>query len=190
MLETRDTSAATNRRLAMLAGILAMTVIVAASNFLVQIQINDWLTWGAVTYPVAFLVTDLTNRTLGPAAARRVIYVGFVFAVGLSAWLATPRIAVASGSAFLLAQLLDVYIFDRLRRGAWWRAPIVSSTVGSALDTALFFSLAFVGTGVPWITLGIGDFGVKMAVAGVMLIPFRAFIAHSHLVYDARRSGA
>jgi len=189
MAETQKTPVQMNRRLAMLAGILAMTVVVTASNFLVEIQINDWLTWGAMTYPVSFLVTDLTNRTLGPAAARRMIYFGFVFAVILSTWLANPRIAFASGSAFLLAQLLDVYIFDRLRRAAWWRAPIVSSTAGSALDTALFFSLAFAGTAVPWVTLAIGDFGVKMAVAGAMLIPFRAFIAYSHMVYSARRSG-
>ena len=164
-------------RRGVLLGIAAMAVIVTASNVLVQYPINDWLTWGALTYPVAFLVTDLVNRTLGPAAARRVIYVGFAFAVVLSILLATPRIALASGSAFLVAQLLDVFVFDRLRHRTWWQAPLVSSTFGSAVDTALFFSLAFAGTTVPWVTLGLGDFAVKMALALLMLIPFRALMS-------------
>ena len=159
-------------------GVIAMAIIVTASNFLVQFPINDWLTWGALTYPVAFLVTDLTNRSLGPAAARRVIYVGFVLAVLLSILLATPRIALASGSAFLAAQLLDVFVFNRLRRRVWWQAPLASSTLGSALDTALFFSLAFAFTPVPWVTLAIGDFWVKLAMAGLMLVPFRALMAY------------
>ena len=154
-------------------GVAAMTAIVAVSNYAVQFPINDWLTWGAFVYPIAFLVTDLTNRTLGPRAARLVIIAGFVLAVILSIWLATPRIAVASGTAFLIAQLLDVAVFDRLRAASWWRAPLASSTLGSAVDTALFFSIAFAGTGLPWITWALGDFGVKMAMAGAMLIPFR-----------------
>ena len=157
-------------------GVVAMTVIVAASNLLVQYPINPWLTWGAFTYPVAFLVTDLTNRALGPATARRVVYVGFAVGVVLSIALATPRIAAASGAAFLTAQLLDVQIFNRLRDKAWWCAPFVSSSLASALDTALFFSLAFAGTTVPWVTLGLGDYGVKLAMATVMLIPFRALM--------------
>lgn len=155
------------------AGIAAMVGIVALSNYAVQFPINDWLTWGALTYPVAFLVTDLTNRSLGPKAARVVICAGFALAVVLSVWLATPRIAVASGTAFLAAQLLDVAVFNRLREGAWWRAPLVSSTLGSIVDTALFFSIAFAATGLPWITWAIGDFGVKMAMAALMLLPFR-----------------
>jgi len=155
------------------AGVIAMVAIVALSNYAVQFPINDWLTWGALTYPIAFLVTDLTNRTLGPKAARQVIYAGFALAVLLSIWLATPRIAVASGSAFLVAQLLDVAVFNRLRAGAWWRAPLVSSTLGSIVDTLLFFSLAFAGSGLPWITWALGDFGVKMAMAALMLLPFR-----------------
>jgi hypothetical protein len=155
------------------AGIIAMVVIVALSNYVVQFPINDWQTWGALTYPVAFLVTDLTNRTLGPRAARQVIYAGFALAVVLSAWLATPRIAIASGSAFLVAQLLDVAVFNRLRAGAWWRAPLVSSTLGSVVDTVLFFSIAFAGSGLPWVTWALGDFGAKMAMAGIMLLPFR-----------------
>ncbi|HEY9538243.1 MAG TPA: queuosine precursor transporter [Kiloniellaceae bacterium] len=155
------------------AGIAAMVVVVALSNYAVQFAINDWLTWGAFTYPAAFLVTDLTNRTLGPTAARRVIYAGFALAVVLSIWLATPRIAIASGTAFLVAQLLDVAIFNRLRAGAWWRAPLVSSAIGSVVDTALFFSIAFAGSGLPWVTWALGDYGVKMAMAAVMLLPFR-----------------
>jgi len=107
-------------------GVAAMTVIVTGSNIAVQFPINDWLTWGALTYPVSFLVTDLTNRALGPAKARRVVYAGFAVAIALSIFLATWRIALASGTAFLLAQLLDIAIFDRLRRAAWWRAPFVS----------------------------------------------------------------
>ena len=158
-------------------GVAAMTVIVAASNVLVQYPINDWLTWGAFTYPVAFLVTDLTNRALGAAKARQVVYAGFALAVVLSIVLATPRIAIASGLAFLVAQLLDVYIFDRMRRTArWWTPPLVSSSIASAVDTALFFSVAFVGTGVPWVTLGLGDYAVKLALALAMLIPFRALM--------------
>ena len=160
-------------------GVVAMAIIVAASNVLVQYPINDWLTWGALSYPIAFLVTDLTNRTLGPAAARRVIFVGFALAVILSLWLATPRIALASGSAFLVAQLLDVIVFNKLRDQSWWQAPLISSSIASAVDTALFFSLAFAGTVVPWVTLAIGDYGVKLALALLMLIPFRAFITFS-----------
>jgi len=161
----------------MAAGVVAMTVIVTASNFLVQYPINDWLTWGALTYPVAFLVTDLTNRKLGARAARRVVYVGFALAVILSTILATPRIAMASGSAFLVAQLLDIFVFNRLRRARWWQAPLVSSTLGSIVDTALFFSLAFAGTSIPWVTLAFGDLGVKLVMALLMLIPFRMLLS-------------
>ena len=153
--------------------LVAMAGLVALSNVLVQYPINDWLTWGAFTYPICFLVTDLTNRMHGAATARRVVYVGFAAAVVLSIVLATPRIAVASGLAFLVAQLLDVTVFDRMRRRAWWQAPLVSSMLGSAVDTALFFSVAFYGTDVPWITLGIGDFLWKVAFALALLIPFR-----------------
>jgi uncharacterized PurR-regulated membrane protein YhhQ (DUF165 family) len=156
--------------------VAAMAAVVAASNYFVQIPINDWLTWGAFTYPVSFLVTDLTNRIYGPARARRVVYVGFALAVVLSIWLATPRIALASGFAFLFAQLTDVYVFDRLRRLPWWQAPLISSLLASTLDTALFFSLAFAGLGLPWVTWALGDLGVKVLVAGMMLIPFRVLM--------------
>ena len=161
----------------LLPSIAAMAAIVLASNILVQYPLTafglgDVLTYGAFTYPFAFLVTDLTNRWFGPAKARLVILVGFAVAVALSLWLADARIAVASGAAFLTAQMLDVTVFNRLRAGSWWRAPLVSSTVGSALDTALFFSLAFAGTDVPWVTLALGDFAVKMAMALAALVPY------------------
>jgi uncharacterized PurR-regulated membrane protein YhhQ (DUF165 family) len=154
-------------------GVAAMAVIVTTANITVQYPINDWLTWGAFTYPVSFLVTDLCNRAMGPRSTRQVVYAGFVVAVVLSAILATPRIAIASGSAFLVAQMLDVQIFDRLRRSRlWWTPPLVSSSIASAVDTALFFSVAFAGTEVPWVTLAIGDYFVKLGIALLMLIPF------------------
>ncbi len=189
---------------------LAMCAVVACSNVLVQFpvaaklgQINlaDILTWGAFTYPFAFLVNDLTNRTLGPAMARRVVVVGFVLAVLLSVLLASPRIAIASGTAFLVAQLLDVGIFDRLRSHAWWKAPAVSSLIGSALDTILFFSLAFaasfavLGANDPfaiesapilgvmsseaprWMSWALGDFGVKLLIAAIALVPYRVILS-------------
>lgn len=160
----------------LVAGVIAMAVVVTTSNFLVQYAINDWLTWAAFTYPVAFLVTDASNRFAGTKTARTVVLVGFACAVLLSIYFASPRIALASGTAFLVAQLLDVSIFDYLRAQKWWRAPVISSLVGSAVDTALFFSIAFVGTGVPWVTLGFGDFGVKVLMALLLLIPFRALL--------------
>lgn len=154
-------------------GCFAMVVVVVASNVLVQYPINDWLTYGAFTYPIAFLVTDVTNRYLGARRARQVVLVGFALAVLASIWLATPRIAIASGTAFLCAQLLDVSIFDRLRHQSWWHAPLASSILGSVVDTVLFFSIAFVGTEVPWVTLAAGDLMVKLGVALTLLIPYR-----------------
>jgi queuosine precursor transporter len=156
--------------------VLAMVVVVAGSNVAVQYPINDWLTWGALTYPVAFLVTDLTNRRYGPAEARRVASVGFALAVLLSIALAGPRIALASGTAFLTAQLLDISVFNWLRRLAWWEAPLISSGIASIWDTAVFFFLAFAGTGLPWVTWGLGDLGVKFAMALLLLLPFRALM--------------
>ena len=163
--------------LRLLPSIAAMAVIVVASNILVQYPftafgLGDILTWGAFSYPFAFLVTDLTNRWFGPAKTRLVVCVGFALAVVLSLVFADPRIALASGSAFLSAQLLDVTVFNRLRAGSWWRAPLVSSSVGSALDTAVFFSLAFAGTGLPWQTWALGDFAVKMLIALASLLPY------------------
>lgn len=162
------------RRLALAAA--AMALVVTASNVLVRYPINDWLTWGALSYPFAFLVTDLTNRRFGPGAARRVVGTGFACAVALSVWLATPRIAAASGSAFLVAQLADVHVFDRLRHARWWQAPLASSALGSTLDTALFFSLAFAGTGLPWTTWALGDLAVKAGFALALLVPFRLLL--------------
>ena len=169
------------------AGVVAMAVVVAVSNYLVQFQINDWLTWASFSYPVAFLVTDLINRRLGPSQARRVVYVGFACGVALSLLASTPRIALASGTAFLLAQLADVWLYNRLRGLAtWWQTPLISSTVASVLDTVLFFSLAFAFTEVPWVTLAIGDYGAKVAVACAMLIPFRLLMGER----DLGRTGA
>lgn len=192
-------------------GVIAMAAIVLASNILVQFLFGQWLTWGAFTYPLAFLVTDLMNRAYGPAAARRVVFAGFVTGVlcsligtqiiGEYGPLVTWRIALGSGLAFLTAQLLDVAIFDRLRDGRWWRAPLVSTLVGSSVDTALFFTLAFsaalvwiepandvswanealpllgVGPVLPlWISLALADWGVKLGLALLALVPFRLII--------------
>ena len=170
---------------------LAMVVVVVASNILVHFQINDWLTWGAFTFPFAFLVTDLSNRAFGPAKAARVVLVGFVVGIAMSAvfsdWVPfeAPNIlsqvailtAVASGSAFLSGQFLDIAIFQDLRRMAWWMAPLVSSAVSSALDTLVFFYLLFAvffpEWGLNWFQLGIGDYGVKALMALSLLAPYR-----------------
>ncbi|MEX0583717.1 MAG: queuosine precursor transporter [Sneathiella sp.] len=164
------------QRLFLLAGILAMAGIVTASNILVEYPVNDWFTWGALSYPVAFLVTDITNRTLGVRLAREVVFIGFIVAVIMSILVASPRIAVASGTAFLIAQLLDVTIFDRLRRQSWWKAPVASSIIASFVDTVIFFVLAFAGTGLPWHTWAIGDYGAKLIMVAVLILPFRGLI--------------
>ena len=157
--------------LSLLLPIVAMMAVIGVSNVAVQHAINDWLTWGAFTYPLAFLVTDLTNRAWGPGRARTVAYVGFPFGIGLSIVLAVAadiplwegvRVALASGFAFICAQLFDIALFHRLRRGLWWRAPLVSSLSASAIDTAIFFSAAFALTGLPWVTWALGDFGIKV----------------------------
>ena len=175
--------------------VVAMALVVVASNILVQYPfelfgLGDYLTWGAFTYPVAFLVTDLTNRRYGPRVARQLVVVGFALAVVLSIWLATLRIAMASGTAFLVGQLLDITLFNRLRRQAWWRAPFVGTVIGSVLDTALFFSLAFAGdpdmsglvnlfgTDVMfWQSLVVFDFTVKMLIALIALLPYGALMS-------------
>jgi uncharacterized PurR-regulated membrane protein YhhQ (DUF165 family) len=159
-----------------LLAVLAMGAVVVGSNVLVQYPINRWLTWGAISYPVAFLVADLLNRRFGPAAARKVAYVGFMAALVVSVWVATPRHALASGLAFLFAQLVDIQVFDRLRHQRWWRAPLLGGVAGATLDTCVFFSVAFAGTEVPWMALLIGDLGVKLAVNVTMLAPFRALM--------------
>jgi len=159
-------------------GAIAMAIIVYASNRLVEIPVNDWLTWGAFTYPFAFLVTDVVNRRAGPGAALRVVTVGFALGVALSLLGADLRIAIASGAAFLIAQSLDVQIFDRLRAHRWWIAPGVSSTLGSVLDTLLFFGIAFAGTGLPWGQWALGDLAVKLVMVWVALLPYRWLVGH------------
>ena len=154
-----------------------MATVVLASNILVQFPINDWLTWGAVTYPVAFLVSELMNRAHGPQAARRVAWVGFAVAVAASLALAPVRIAAASGTAFLLSQWLDIGIFDRLRSGRWWRAPLAATLLAAVLDTAVFWSIAFAGTGGPWLTWALGDLAVKLVLGIALLLPFRLLMA-------------
>ena len=188
-------------------GVIAMAIIVVASNILVQYPLGNWLTWGAITYPFAFLVTDVMNRVYGAASARRVVLAGFVIGVACSLIAAgmdktTLRIAIASGTAFLLAQILDISVFNALRGdGQWWKAPLVSSFLGSALDTALFFSIAFaaqfsfidpadnvawanevvpligIGPGAPlWASLATADWMMKMLLALLALVPFRLIV--------------
>ncbi len=154
--------------------VAAMAIIVGASNYLVQIPINDWLTWGALTYPLAFLINDLVNRFYGASMARKVVYVGFAVGVALSLSVETidTRISIASGTAFLIAQLLDVSIFDKFRQSSWWIAPSISSAISTIVDTFLFFGIAFAGTQVPWVQLAIGDLGVKWAMAVLSIIVY------------------
>lgn len=198
----------------LIAGVIAMAVVVTASNILVQIPLGAYLTWGALTYPFAFLVTDLTNRLAGPAAARRVVLVGFAVGVvcsfvgtqvmGEFGPLVTLRIAIGSGVAFLCAQLLDIAVFNRLRQGNWWRAPLVSTLVSSSVDTALFFTIAFsatltvlepandvswatgatpllgLGPEAPfWVSLALADWTVKLLLAILALVPFRLAVARA-----------
>lgn len=200
---------------------LLMTAVVVASNFLVQYPVNgvlaginlaDLLTFGAFTYPVAFLVTDLTNRQFGPKIARRVVFVGFIAGVLLSILLATPRIAVASGSAFLVGQLLDIFVFNRLRQQSWWKAPLMGSLIGSVLDTVIFFSISFapvfgfigpnddfaiaaapvlgvLSAEAPrWISWAIADFGVKMLIGVIMLLPYGALMSVLRPMPQAERT--
>lgn len=161
--------------------ILAMLVVITSSNYLVQFPINDWLTWGAFTFPVAFLVTDLTNRAVGATAARRVAWAGFAIAVLVSLALAPWRIAVASGVAFILGQLLDIVAFNKLRTLSWWKAPLIGSIVASVVDTGIFFFLAFAGSDMDWLMLAAGDLGIKWLMAAVLLAPYRAMLPRLQL---------
>jgi len=156
--------------------VLAMGTVVAGSNVLVLYPINDWLTWGAFSYPLAFLVSNLINRRFGPRAARKVAWTGFAVAVLVSIWIATPRIAAASCTAFICSQLLDITVFDRLRQGHWWRAPSVATTCSATLDTAIFWTIAFAGLPLPWLGWMTGDWLVKLSVGVVLLAPFRALL--------------
>ena len=158
-------------------GVLAMAIVVAVSNVAVGYPINDWITWGALTYPVAFLVTDVMNRSFGASNARKVVYGGFLVGVVLSIWLADVRIALASGTAFLTAQLIDIFVFNRISKKTWWQAPFISSSLSSAIDTVLFFSIAFIGSGLPWVSWAVGDYAVKLAMAILLLVPFKIVIS-------------
>ena len=165
-----------------------MGTIVLLSNYLVQFPINYYglnevLTYGAFSYPIAFLITDLANRSFGKLVARKIVYLGFLIGIGFTVLFSTNfadlisiRIAIGSGIAFLTAQLIDVQIFDNLRKKNWFIAPLTSSMVGSTVDTLLFFSISFYGTSVPWFTLALGDLAVKIFVALIMLIPFRLLL--------------
>ena len=165
-----------------------MGVVVLSSNYLVQFPINYYgleeiLTYGAFSYPIAFLITDLANRSYGKLVARKIVYVGFVVGITFTLLFSTNfadlisiRIAIGSGTAFMIAQLLDVQIFDKLRKKKWFVAPLTSSFMGSTVDTFLFFSISFYATGIPWITLSLGDLSVKFFVALIMLIPFRLLL--------------
>ncbi len=155
---------------------LAMSAIVLVSNLLVQFPINPWLTWGAFSYPVAYFVTDVCNGTSGPSAARRVAWVGFAVGLILSAIFAPLRIALASGTAFIVSQLLDVSIFNRLRQKTWWQAPLFGSAAASIVDTSLFFSIAFAGSAIAWLPLAAGDLGVKLFMALALLPPYRLLV--------------
>ena len=170
--------------------VFLMASTVALSNYLVQFPINyfdleNFLTYGAFSYPIAFLITDLSNRRYGKASAKKIVYVGFLLGIFLTLYFSTNfsdlisiRIVIGSGAAFLTAQLIDVNIFDKLRKKKWFIAPLTSSFVGSVIDTFLFFSIAFYGTGINWFTLSIGDLLVKIAIALIMLIPFKILLKH------------
>jgi len=158
--------------------VIAMACVVVLSNWAVQYPINEWLTWGAFTYPVVFLVTDLTNRTLGPVAARRVAWAGFALAVAVSLLVAPWRIALASGTAFIVAQWLDISAFNRLRQQTWWQAPLIGSLIASFIDTGLFFFIAFYGSDMNWLMLAAGDLAVKCAMAVLLLAPYRALLPY------------
>jgi queuosine precursor transporter len=167
---------------------LIMGAVVLTSNYLVQFPINyygleDVLTYGALSYPIAFLITDLSNRSYGKVVARKIVYIGFVIGIGFTllfstnfADLISVRIAIGSGTAFLVAQLLDVQIFDNLRKKKWYIAPLTSSVIGSTVDTFLFFSISFYATGAPWFSLSLGDLAVKIIITLIMLIPFRLLL--------------
>jgi len=167
-----------------------MALVVVISNYFVQFPVNyfgleNFLTYGAFTYPIAFLITDLSNRVYGKKIARKIVYLGFALGLFLTLYFSTNyddfisiRIAIGSGTAFLVAQLVDVNIFHKLRKKIWFTAPLVSSLIGSTIDTFLFFSISFYGTGFNWLTLSFGDLFVKIFVAFLMLIPFKILLYH------------
>ena len=179
--------------------VVFMALVVCLSNYLVQFpvmyaELQNVLTYGAFTYPIAFLITDLANRRYGKITARKIVYVGFILGVSLTLLFSTDfsnliskRIAIGSGAAFLIAQLFDVHIFDKLRKKVWFIAPLVSSIIASSIDTFLFFSISFYGTGINWVTLSFGDLIVKIFVALLMLVPFRIFISNIKEVSSSKK---
>ena len=176
-----------------------MSLVVVISNYLVQFPVNylnlqDLLTYGAFTYQIAFLITDLSNRMYGKNVAKKIVYLGFALGVFITFCFSTNysdlisiRIAIGSGTAFLVAQLIDVNIFDKLRKKKWFIAPLTSSLAGSFIDTFLFFSISFYGTEINWITLSIGDLLVKVLFALLMLIPFRILLSHIKEISDTKK---
>ena len=178
---------------------LSMAIVVVLSNYLVQFPVKyfsleNFLTYGAFSYPMAFLITDLSNRRYGKNVAKKIVYLGFILGIFLTFYFSTNysdlvsvRIAIGSGTAFLVAQLIDVNIFDRSRKKIWFVAPLVSSLIGSTIDTFLFFSIAFYGTEINWITLSFGDLLVKIFVALVMLIPFRLLLLHIEEISNIKK---
>ena len=179
---------------------LLMALIITLSNYLVQFPVNyfgaeDLLTYGAFSYPVAFLITDLANKKYGKNSAKKIVYLGFLLGVFLTFYLSTNfsdlisiRIAIGSGTAFLFAQLVDVHIFDKLRKKIWFVAPLSSSLFGSTIDTFLFFSISFYGTDINWITLAFGDLFVKIFAAIILLIPFRLLLSHIQVTTNMKKN--
>ncbi|NRH21114.1 VUT family protein [Candidatus Gracilibacteria bacterium] len=153
-----------------------MTLVIVISNILVSMPINDWLTWGAFSFPLVYLVIDLSNRSLGPTRARKVAWISLPIAVLASWYFADWRIACASGIAFIAGQMLDITFFNFLRKQSWWKAPWVGSIIGSIVDTILFFSIAFAGTDLNWMQLAIGDISIKWLMASILLVPYRMII--------------
>ena len=176
-----------------------MSLIVASSNYLVQFPVNyfnlnEILTYGAFTYPIAFLITDLCNRRYGKEVAKKIVYIGFILGIFLTFYFSTSfsnlisiRIAIGSGTAFIFSQLTDINIFDKLRKKKWFVAPLVSSLAGSLIDTFIFFSIAFYGTNLNWIKLSLGDLTVKVLVALIMLVPFRIFILYIKEISEVKK---
>ncbi len=153
-----------------------MVTVLVVSNILVQIPINDWLTFGAFSYPIIFLITDISNKKYGPKKTKSIVYIGFFFAVILSLYFANYRIAIASGSAFIFSQFLDIHVFNSLKNKVWWFPPLISSSVASLLDSIIFFGFAFSYTSLPWINWAIGDFCIKIFMALMLLFPYRIYL--------------
>ena len=199
LLQARNISTVVARYKLFIILSFSMALVVAISNYLVQFPVDyfnlkNLLTYGAFTYPVAFLITDLSNRRYGKNIAKKIVYIGFILGVFLTLFFSTNysdlisiRIAVGSGIAFLIAQLVDVNIFDKLRKKKWFIAPLTSSLLGSSIDTFLFFSISFYGTSINWITLSLGDLSVKIFVALIMLVPFRILLFRIKEISNAEK---